>query len=302
MQAMPSLFIKDLDPRHERLLAIALIVLAAAAIGGTLWRYLPAWTGPGPLAGPGSGTGAGTASTGEPRSDLAEHGLFGDAPGGETPEGQLALALDAPRTNLDLSLRGTLAAGDPQAALAIIADGDGDERTYRVGADLPGNAVLHAVHRDRAVLRRAGELETLPLRDPERSAAAAETPAGDSGGNPDRPGSRNRPGSPGEADELARAAEQLRNDPAELARQFAAVPVQEDGRLVGVRIRATGDSTLLSRVGLRGSDVVTAVNGVPLNDYGRASEVMDQLRSGSDFQVTVLRNGREQQIDVSLND
>lgn len=308
MQAMPTLLTKDLEPRHERLLAIVLIVLAVAAIAGTLWRYLPGWLGPGPLAALESGAGAGESTAADPRARLSEHGLFGPAPA-ENTEGQLALPIDAPRTNLDLTLRGTLATKDPENALAIIADSENVERTYAVGAELPGNAVLHAVYRDRAILDRAGELETLPLRNPDRQLASGETTRGKSGSNGNQSGNgRQRPTmdqlreEADKAGELARAAEQLRNDPAALARQFTAVPVQEDGNLVGVRLRASGDSTLLSRIGLRGSDVVTAVNGVPLNDYSRANEVMSQLQSGTDFQVTILRNGREQQVDVSLGD
>lgn len=308
MQAMPTLLTKDLEPRHERLLAIVLIVLAIAAIAGTLWRYLPGWIGPGPLDAMESRSAAGDPTAAEPRARLAEHGLFGPAPTGNT-ESDLALPIDAPQTNLDLTLRGTLASKDPKNALAIIADSEDVERTYAVGAELPGEAVLHAVYRDRAILNRAGELETLPLRDPDRQLASGESARGESGSNGDRSGNdRQRPTTDqlrddaDEADELARAAEQLRNDPAALARQFTAVPVQEGGNLIGVRLRASGDSSLLSRIGLRGSDVVTAVNGVPLNDYSRANEVMSQLQSGTDFQVTILRNGREQQVNVSLGD
>lgn len=303
MQAMPpTLFTKDLDPRHERLLAIGLILLALAAIGATLWRYLPGWLGPGPLAHVESGSRAKAATDTGSRSRLADYGLFGAAPGGAA-DVELALPIDAPRTNLNLSLRGTLATEDPENALAIVADGEGVERTYAVGDELPGDASLHAVYRDRAILSRAGELETLPLRDPERQAAGETTGASEGGS-----GSESRPSlDTGRADdstrnELERTAERLRNDPSQLAREFTAVPVQEDGRLIGVRLRATGDSALLSRVGLRGSDVLTAVNGVPLNDFSRANEVMTQLQSGTDFQVTVLRNGREQQVNVSLND
>lgn len=305
MQAMPTLLTKDLEPRHERLLATVLIVLAIAAIAGTLWRYLPGWIGPGPLAAMESGAAAGDPTAAEPRARLAEHGLFGPAPA-ENTEGGLALPIDAPQTNLDLTLRGTLATKDPENALAIIADGEDVERTYAVGAELPGEAVLRAVYRDRVILNRAGELETLPLRNPDRQLASGESTRGTSGSNGNRSGDgRQRPTMDqlrAEADELARAAEQFRNDPAALARQFTAVPVQEDGDLIGVRLRASGDSTLLSRIGLRASDVVTAVNGVPLNDFSRANEVMSQLQSGTDFQVTILRNGREQQVNVSLGD
>lgn len=305
MQAMPTLLTKELEPRHERLLAIVLIVLAIAAIAGTLWRYLPGWIGSGPLAVMESRAAADDPTAAQPRARLAEHGLFGPAPA-EGTGAELALPINAPQTNLDLTLRGTLATEDPKNALAIIADSEDVERTYAVGAELPGEAVLHAVYRDRAILNRAGELETLPLRNPDRQLASGDSARGKSGSNGNRSGNgRQRPTMEqlrDEADELARAAEEFRNDPAALARQFTAVPVQEDGSLVGVRLRASGDSTLLSRIGLRGTDVVTAVNGVPLNDYSRANEVMSQLQSGTDFQVTILRNGREQQVNVSLGD
>lgn len=295
MQAMPALSIKDLDSRHERLLAVVIILVSLGAIGATLWRYLPAWLGPGPLAATGAAA-APEAAGAQSRASLTDFGLFGAASGGEAP-GQLDLAINAPQTNLDLSLHGTLATDDPDGALAIIADGEGVERAYEVGAELPGDAVLYRVYRDRAILRRAGELETLPLRDPDREPArgAAGPGRAETAQNRAEPGSASR-------DELARAAERLRNDPAQLARQFSAVPVQEEGRLIGVRLRATDDSALLSRVGLRGSDIVTAVNGVPVNDFSRADEVMSQLQGGTEFQVTVLRNGREEQINVSLNE
>ncbi len=301
MQAMPpTLFTKDLDPRHERLLAIGLILFALAAIGLTLWRYLPGWFGPGPMAAVESGNRVEARADTEPGSRLADYGLFGAAPGGAA-DVELALPIDAPRTNLNLSLRGTLATEDPENALAIVADGEGVERTYAVGDELPGDASLHAVYRDRAILSRAGELETLPLRDPEREAAGG-TDRTSEAGSESSSGLDAERADDSTQNELERTAERLRNDPSQLAREFTAVPVQEDGRLIGVRLRATGDSALLSRVGLRGSDVLTAVNGVPLNDFSRANEVMTQLQSGTDFQVTVLRNGREQQVNVSLND
>lgn len=296
MQAMPALFTTELNPRHERFLAVVLILLALAAIGGTLWRYLPGWFGPGPLAAAGTGGPADFDRQQRPARSLADYGLFGAAPDG-AGEGP-ALPISAPTTSLDLELHGTLATRDPDKALAIVADPEGREHTYAVGAELPGGAVLHRVYPDRAILRRAGQLETLPLRDPERATAASGERA--VSGNARSTGNGSRDG--GGTGELARAAERLRDNPAALARQFTAVPVQEGGQMVGVRLRTTDGSALLSRVGLRASDVVTAVNGVPVNDFSRTGEIMTQLQSGNEFQVTVLRNGQEQQINVTLSD
>lgn len=296
MQAMAALSIKDLEPQQERRLAVAVIAIASLAIAWTLWRYVPDWLAIDDDAGYSAVSTGTEAGSGKSEESLADYALFGAAPtGGEAAPGQVVI--NAPETDLDLTLRGTLATREPDQALAIVGDSEDKEKAYRVGDELPGGATLHRVYRDRVIIRRAGELETLKLRDPERAVAGAgSNGARARAGTPERD-----PGRAGDGRELQRAAEQLRNDPAQLARNFTAVPVQENGELIGVRLRSTGEGALLSRVGLRPSDVLTSVNGIPLNDMSRAGEVMNQLQSAGSLQVTVLRNGREQQINVSLD-
>ena len=72
-------------------------------------------------------------------------------------------AIDAPETQLNLQLRGTIAAGDETMAHAIIADGNGKDKVYFINDAVPGGAVLHEVYTDRVILNRAGILETLRL-------------------------------------------------------------------------------------------------------------------------------------------
>lgn len=295
MQAMPALSIKSLDPKHERRLALTVIVLAVVAIAWTAWRYLPDWL-EGSLPGtPVSPQPAERGKADDAARSLADYALFGAAPANDAGlPGEVVI--NAPETDLDLSLRGTLAADAPEHALAIIADGEGTERSYRVGEELPGGAELHRVYRDRVILRRGGELEALKLREPERAAAVG-------GEAPDRNAPARAASTRGQAasPEIRDKVREFRRDPAELLRQFAAVPVQDGGRMVGVRLRSTGEGgDLLSQVGLRSTDVVTSVNGIPVTDMSRAGELMTQLRSAGSFRVTVLRNGREQQISVSL--
>jgi len=44
---------------------------------------------------------------------------------------------------------------------------------------------------------------------------------------------------------------------------------------------------------------VTAINGTPLDDPSRGQEIFQTLSSASEARVTVMRNGRQQ--DLSLN-
>jgi len=53
------------------------------------------------------------------------------------------------------------------------------------------------------------------------------------------------------------------------------------------------------RLGLRPGDLVTAINGTPLDDPARGQEIFGTLGSSSEAHVTVMRNGRQQ--DLTLN-
>jgi general secretion pathway protein C len=89
-------------------------------------------------------------------------------------------------------------------------------------------------------------------------------------------------------------------DAAELASQVQVFPVLENGRFAGVRLSAARDSTLFAQTGLRPSDIVTAVNGIPLDGPQRQAELMNSLRDARSLQLTVRRDGSEQQIGVDL--
>jgi len=77
-------------------------------------------------------------------------------------------------------------------------------------------------------------------------------------------------------------------------------PVLDGGHLTGVRVSAGADATLLSRIGLRAGDVVTAINGSPVNTLARGEQIVDSLRTASSARVTVLRDGKPTDITISL--
>lgn len=223
---------------------------------------------------------------------LADYHLFGAAPG--QIDGDVVLE-SAPETDLDLVLRGTLATDDQDQALAIIADGRGGEQTYGVGDELPGSARLYRVYEDRVLLRTDEGVEALSLRPPdgsppERRAADTRTGVG-----------RLNVVQPRTSTDWAALRSAMLADPARIAKNVSALPVQIDGELVGFRLRPGRDAALLTQLGLRQSDVITAVNGIELNDYSKAADVLTELKTASTLRVTVLRNGQQQQLTIPLN-
>lgn len=235
-----------------------------------------------------------------PTASVAQWHLFGTAGAGFDPR---QLAEQAPETALKLVLRGTLSEDAADGGIAIIADEQGIDRGYRVGDTLPGDARLEAIYAGRVLLSRAGVNESLSLpRDAPSGGAAGAPRAGGrapaalpnpSGGfvNPVI-----APGAPVLDSQRALAGMNLE----ELAKQVNVMPVLENGRFAGVRLSVGRDSDLLARSGLRSSDVIIAVNGVPLDGPQRQVELMNSLRDARQVTVTIRRDGETLQIPIGL--
>jgi general secretion pathway protein C len=125
-----------------------------------------------------------------------------------------------------------------------------------------------------------------------------------------RPGSGSLPGSPGNpfvnpsisfgAPSLESLRTATGTDVAELARQVNVQPVMENGRFAGVRLTVGRDSDILSRTGLRSTDLITAVNGVPLDGPQRQPELMRMLQGARQLNLTIRRDGQVQTLTVGL--
>lgn len=87
-------------------------------------------------------------------------------------------------------------------------------------------------------------------------------------------------------------------DVQELAKQVQVFPVFANGRMQGVRLGAGRDSDLLSRAGLRPTDIVTSVNGIPLDGPARQMELLSALRDARSLQVEVQRDGKPVKIRI----
>jgi len=81
-----------------------------------------------------------------------------------------------------------------------------------------------------------------------------------------------------------------------------AEPVRDraTGKLKGYRIRPGRDRQLLSRFGLRSGDVVTSINGIPMDNPLKALELMRDVSSLSQISLEVERNGAPQSFSFQI--
>lgn len=207
---------------------------------------------------------------------IANAHLFGAA-----PVATAANAANAPRTNMALVLTGTIAANDPKGGLAILGPNANSVLVYAVGDNVPGGARLHAVYQDRVLLDRNGSLEALML--PRQVLQGGVAPP------------ISQP--PSFAAEHVRQL--INENPGAFADVIRPQPVFAGGKQRGYRVYPGRNRQAFLRLGLRPGDLVVSINDTPLDDPARGEEIFGTLASASEAHVTVMRNGRTQ--DLTLN-
>jgi general secretion pathway protein C len=186
-----------------------------------------------------------------------------------------------------LVLTGVIAGNDAQNGLAIIGQSAQATKVYAVGDTVPGGVKLHAVYEDRVILDDNGELQTLalprnlnPALAPPPSAALLQ-----GGANPS----------------FERVRRMISEQPGLIGDVVRPQPVVDlkSGRMNGFRVFPGRDRTAFARLGLHPGDLVTAINGTPLDDRDRSEQILKTLSSASEARVTVVRGGQQQ--DLVLN-
>jgi len=264
-------------PRLATAVLAALLAVQAGFVvtGQTKARH--SGTAAGSLSGP-MAPGAAAAEAPPLRvADIASAHLFGEAH-------STVNDANAPQTAVQLVLAGVLALPDPKRGLAIIGQSAASAKLYTVGSAVPGGVTLYAVYKDRVLLDRGGAIESLYM--PKRAPLAGTAPTTDSASE----------GNPGQ-----RLAALVQGNGALMGGLVRAQAVFSGSKLTGYRIYPGGRASIgaFTNLGLRPGDLITAVNGTPLDDPNRGSEILNTLSSSASASVTVQRNG--QSVDLNLN-
>ena len=193
---------------------------------------------------------------------------------------------NAPLSSANLVLAGTIATQDPKHGIAIISAG-GPSKVYSVGDNVSG-ASLYSVYLDRVILDRGGTLETLvlPRQLPgDRSQASAR-----------RLGVNQRT-----VTAVENVRRMVQQDPGILDQVMRTVASYDNaaGKLRGFRAYPGRNRAIFNKLGLKPGDLVTAINGQPLDDPQRSQEVFNTIQTSDHVTVTLERGGQKQ--DISLN-
>jgi general secretion pathway protein C len=251
------------------LLAWQLVQLAWTLLGAG--NTLPP---PAPVAAPVSGPVAQAVDVGA----IVNAHLFGEASApaaGSTDPNSVAA------TQMPLVLVGTIANTDPTLGYAIIGESAATAKVYGVGKTITGGTKLHSVYPDRAILDRGGKLEAVLL--PKKFSGGGMSAAAPAA-------------SPMLGDRLRDLASSNMTAITDILRPQ---PVFANGQQRGYRVYPGRNRAQFNRLGLLPGDMVTAINGTPLDDAARGMEILQTMNTASSVNMTVERNGESIQVNIN---
>jgi general secretion pathway protein C len=93
----------------------------------------------------------------------------------------------------------------------------------------------------------------------------------------------------------------VQQDPAILDQVMRTVASYDNaaGKLRGFRAYPGRNRAIFSKLGLKAGDLVTAINGTPLDDPQRSQDVFNTIQTSDHVTVTIERGGQKQ--DITLN-
>ncbi len=217
------------------------------------------------------------------------------------------------QSQLPLTLVATMEAEAPGISLATIAQNEGGAGLYAEGELVMDNVEVFAIDAGIVHLRNAGRLEYLQLGkgQPKPKPPRPGEKGKDKGKDKKKRKSKNE--LPGANDaikcnglsctvERAFVNELLMN-PAMLTTQGMARPYSKDS-LKGFRLSKVRKGTVPKLLGLRTGDVITNINGQPMDSLDSAMKAYQRFRSATHLTIDITRavkgERKSMQLDISI--
>ena len=219
----------------------------------------------------------------------------------ENKENPAAAAAAAEKSPLKARLIGTIT-GPKDSSLALVEDETNHaSEFYKIGDTFLNQATVLAIERNRIIVSRAGNQEVLAIYEEEispltSSASALPPPTLPAGGGPVEV--RKVAENSFEVNRLA--FEEVTKNLGTIMTQARIVPHFIEGKIAGYKIFAIKPDSLYTDLGMQNGDVLQKVNGVEIESPEKALQILSQLKTETDFQIDVVRNGKPMTLSYRL--
>ena len=170
---------------------------------------------------------------------------------------------EAPETKLNYKLRGIYFSEKTTLSSAIVEIKPNNSQYFKIGDELADKITVSSISSDHIIIDRYGRLERLNLQKPTVSGAGEARAAGIQM-------------NPLASTKLLQSyKKRYVSNPLALAKRFQAIPVQENGRNVGFRLKALRGESLLKKLNFDANDVFTKINGISLDKPFQALDALE---------------------------
>jgi general secretion pathway protein C len=200
------------------------------------------------------------------------------------------------------------ASDDEDWSFASLSGSDSKHHLVRRGTDVAGKTV-YFIGWDRVWMTSGASLCQVQLFGTKKTpppAPVASTSA---------PAARPRSGAPALAADLKQGIQKISateynidrgvvdkilEDQATLMRQARIVPVQENGKTIGVKLNGVKPDALLGVLGMQNGDTLKTINGFELASPEKALEAYARLRTADKLTISMLRDGKPVNLDYNI--
>lgn len=275
------------NEKLPRWFTLALVIAIAWQLSQIVWMLVPASSGGDVVIAPPMQASSGTVSrtSNQPNVHaIADAHLFGEANVEDaTPVVAQTNVENLPDARVAFSLKGTVAASDPNSSYAIIADSNKEEKVYKIGDPLQSGTTIHEIRLDLVVLNQRGALSNLKL--PKDFPTSVPTVR------------RATPTVNRAARNNARSIQNVvTQNVSKLADVIRPTPYFVGGQQQGYRVYPGRDRKQFAALGLRPGDLIKDIDGAALTDPKQAMEIFKNLGNAEQVSVTIERNGRQQSL------
>jgi general secretion pathway protein C len=209
-----------------------------------------------------------------------------------------------------VNVRAIVASTDEDWSFAAVAGNDGKTHLARRGSEVAGKT-LYFVGWDRVWFTHGGSLCQQSLfAKPTAPPPPAPAPASSA---PSK--SNSRTGAPPISADLKAGIQQVSpteynidrgtldkvlENQADLMRQARIVPVQENGKTVGVKLNGVKADSLLGTIGLQNGDTLKTINGFEMGSPEKALEAYARLRTAPKITIAIDRGGKPMNMDYNI--
>lgn len=191
-------------------------------------------------------------------------------------------------TTLPFNLIGTVILEDPTKSLGTIEDtGSKDIFAVRIGDEIPKQAKILEIEAKKIIFfnMRSNRKEYVDLPDDEQSPITFSQNSGAGASKIQQVNANHFQISRSEVDKNLSNLNKILT-------QARAVPNFNNGVPNGYKLFQIVPGSIYSQLGLQEGDVITGLNSEPVNDPGKAFEMLNELKTNNHLELTVQRGGQ----------